>query len=224
MGTVREMDYVGIRERSVRRLERWKLPDPGVLPLHSDADFDWIREPLDIAARCHAIAAALALQQGAPPERIRRALIDNDLERWLAANELRFLRHLEHVERMDAEQHHQTAVDISWSEEALWALLWSLQLVDDLPPEELCGREPFYERLAPGMDPAKGRTDIALRPLAEIVAMLDFYFLLHWHARTAQYHGQMWDPKIAPGVVLERRRALEWLFQDVRWEDVDLGA
>ena len=54
--------------------------------------------------------------------------------------------------------------------------------------------------------------------------MLDFYYLLHWHARNAQYHGQMWDPEIAPGVVLERRRALEWLFQDVPWEDVDLGA
>ena len=26
------------------------------------------------------------------------------------------------------------------------------------------------------------------------------------------------------GAVLERRRALEWLFQDVPWEDVDLGA
>ena len=32
-----------------------------------------------------------------------------------------------------------------------------------------------------------------LRPLAEIAAMLDFYYCLHWHARNAQYHGQMWD-------------------------------
>ena len=218
------MDFVAIRERSVRRLAHWQLSDPGVLPLHCDADFEWMRGSYDVAARCHAIAAALALQHGAPPARIRRALHDNDLERWLADTEQRYLRHLERDVTMNAEEHHRTAVDISWREEALWALLWSIELVDDLPPDELCDRGPFYERLAPGMDPAKGRTDVALRPLPEIAAMLDFYYCLHWYARKAQYHGQRWDAQIAPGAVLERRRALEWLFQDVAWEDVDLGA
>jgi hypothetical protein len=218
------MDYVAIRERSVRKLEKWRLSDPGVLPLHSDADFDWVRDVHSVAARCHAIAAALALQQGAPPERIRKALLDNDLERWVADRELRYLRHLENEITLNAEERHQTAVDISWREEALWALLWSIELVDDLSPDELCDREPFYERLAPDADPANGRTDVLLRPLSDIAEMLDFYYCLHWHARNAQYHGQMWDPDIEPGVVLERRRALEWLFQDVSWEDVDLGA
>ena len=217
------MDYVAIRERSVRRLVRWKLPDPGVLPLHGDEDFDWVRDSRAVSARCHAIAAALALRQRAPAERIRNALEDNDLERWMSATERLFLRDLEGEAELDDERRHRLAVDISWSEEALWALLWSLELVDDLPPDELCGREPFYERLAPGMDPSKGRTDVLLRPLPEIAAMLDFYYLLHWHARNAQYHGQAWDNEIAPGAVLERRRALEWLFQDVAWEDVDLG-
>lgn len=73
------------------------------------------------------------------------------------------------------------------------------------------------------MDPARGRTDVSLRPVAEIAAMLDLYYCLHWHARNAQYHGRAWGTAIAPGAVLERRHALEWLFQDVPWEDVDLG-
>ena len=217
------MDYLAIRERSVRKLASWKLSDPGVLPLHSDEDFDWIRDAHDVAARCHAIAAALALQQKAPPARIRGALRDNDLVRWLAASELRFLRHLEGEVDMGRDELHRTTVDISWREEALWALMWALELVDDLPPDQLCGQDPFYERLAPDMDPARGLADVALRPLAEIVAMLDFYYCLHWHARKAQYHGDVWDYGIAPGVVLERRRALEWLFQDVPWDDVDLA-
>ncbi len=218
------MDYVAIRERSVRRLAHWQLSDPGVLPLHCDADFEWMRSSYDVAARCHAIAAAMALQHGAPPARISRALRDNDLERWLADTEMRYLRHLEQNVTMNVEQRHQIAVDISWREEALWALLWSIALVDDLPPDELCGRDPFYERLAPDMDPARGRTDVLLRPLPEIAAMLDFYYCLHWHARNAQYHGRRWDSQIVSGAVLERRHALEWLFQDVAWEDVDLGA
>lgn len=212
-----------MRERSLHKLERWKLPDPGVLPLHSDADFEWLRDASSVAARCHAIAAALALQQGAPPKRIRRALQDNDLERWLADRELRLLRHLERDLTMTPEELHETSVDISWREEALWALMWSIQLVDDLPPDELCAGEPFYERLAPKTDPANAKADVALRPTAELASMLDFYYCLHWRARVAQYHGRMWDHEIAPGAVLERRRALEWLFQDVPWEDVDLG-
>ncbi len=218
------MDYVAIRERSVRRLERWQLADPGVLPLHCDEDFEWVRDARAVAARCHAIAAALAIQQGAPHGRIRQALRDNDLERWLAEREQRFLLQLEGEAEMDDEERRQTTVDISWREEALWALMWSIELVDDLPPDEMCSRGSFYERLAPDLDPAKGRTDVLLRPLAEIAAMLDLYYCLHWHARNAQYHGQRWDSRIAPGAVLERRRALEWLFQDVPWEDVDLGA
>jgi hypothetical protein len=217
------MDYVAIRERSVRKLARWKLPDPGVLPLHVDADFDWVRDAHSVASRCHAIAAALALQQDAPAERIAKALVDNDLERWLADSELRFLAHLVGEAPLPDDEHRQLAVDISWREEALWALLWCLELVDDLPADELCGRDPFYERLAPDMDPSRGRTDVLLRSLSEIAEMLDFYYCLHWNARNAQYHGQLWNPKIAPGAVLERRRALEWLFQDVPWDDVDLG-
>ncbi len=212
-----------MRERSVQRLAGWKLPDSGVLPLHGDEDFRWVRGAESIADRCHAIAAALALLHGAPPDRIRRALEDNGLLEYVDGPELRFLLHLEREVAMDDEQRHRTAVDISWREEALWALMWSLALVDDMAPDELCPKAPFYERLAPDMDPSRGRRNVALRPLGEIAAMLDFYYCLHWHARNAQYHGQAWDMTIAPGAVLERRHALEWLFQDVRWEDVDLA-
>jgi hypothetical protein len=217
------MDYVATRERSMQRLARWKLPDSGVLPLHGDEDFAWVRTAHGVAARCHAIAAALGLMHGALPQRVRTALRDNDLLGELAGDELRFLRHLEADLTMDDDERHRTAVDISWREESLWALMWALALVDDLPPDELCSGSPFYERLAPGMDPARGRTDVSLRPVAEIAAMLDLYYCLHWHARNAQYHGRAWGTAIAPGAVLERRHALEWLFQDVPWEDVDLG-
>ena len=94
------MDYLAIRERSVRRLARWKLSDPGVLPLHCDEDFDWMRDarerrgalPRD-RGRARAAAGRAAASASA------RALDDNDLERWLGARELRLLRHLERERR-----------------------------------------------------------------------------------------------------------------------------
>ncbi len=217
------MDFLAIREQSLRRLKRWKLADPGSLPLHGDDDFEWVRAPAAVADRCHAIAAALALAHRAPVRTVRDAIDEHDLEPSLGSRELELLRVLEGDEERAEPELQQLLVDISWREEALHALLWVLELVDDLPPDRMCPRQPVYERLAPGLDPGKARADQRMRPLSEIAAMLDLYYLLHWHARKAQYHGDVWDDEIAPGVVLERRRALEWLFQDARWEDVDLA-
>ena len=217
------MDFLAIREQSARRLKRWKLSDPGLLPLHGDEDFEWVREPAAVADRCHAIAAALALAHRAPVATVRDAIDEHGLKPSMGTRELELLRVLEGNEDRDEPALQQMLVDISWREEALHALLWVLKLVDDLPPDHMCPRQPVYERLAPGLDPAQASEDQRMRPLSEIAAMLDFYYCLHWHARKAQYHGDVWDYQIAPGVVLERRRALEWLFQDARWEDVDLA-
>jgi hypothetical protein len=37
--TGHRMDFLAIRRRSVTRLVRWKLADPGTLPLHQD---EWL--------------------------------------------------------------------------------------------------------------------------------------------------------------------------------------
>jgi hypothetical protein len=217
------MDFLAIREQSVQRLTQWKLSDPGSLPLHSEEDFEWMRDAPAVADRCHAIAGALALAHRAPVATVRRAIDENGLEDALGTRELELLRVLEGDDEATEAELQQLLVDISWREEALHALLWVLGIVGDLPPDQMCPKQPVYEELAPGLDPSRAREDLQLRPLAEIATMLDFYYLLHWHARKAQYHGDVWDYQIAPSVVLERRRALEWLFQDARWEDVDLA-
>ena len=217
------MDFLAIREQSVQRLRRWKLSDPGPLPLHGEQDFEWMRAAPSVVNRCHAIAAAIALAHRAPVQTVREAVDDNDLEGSLGTRELELLRVLEGDVDAGEPDLQQLLVDIAWREEALHALLWALGLVDDLPPDQMCPKSPVYEQLAPGLDPGNARRDVQLRPLAQIAAMLDFYYCLHWHARKAQYHGDVWDYEIAPGVVLERRRALEWLFQDAPWEDVDLA-
>ena len=217
------MDFLAIREQSVRRLKRWKLADPGSLPLHTAEDFDWVRDAADVADRCHAIAAALALAHRAPVRTVREAIEEFGLERSLGTRELELLDVLEGDVEIEQPALQQLLVDVSWREEGLHALLWALGLVGDLPPDEMCPKQPVYEQLAPGLQPGNASSDLKLRPLSEIAAMLDLYYCLHWHARKAQYHGDVWDYEIAPGVVLERRRALEWLFQDERWEDVDLA-
>ena len=220
----RGLDFLAIRERSIERSQQWRLPDPGGLPLHTAEDFEWMRDARSVVQRCHAIAAALALTHRAPLENVRSAIEEHDLGPALAARERELLDILAGEIEPDEPSLQQLLVDIAWREEALLALLWTLGLADDLKPDEMCPRnEAVYERLAPELRPANTPNGLVLRPLPEIAAMLDFYYLLHWHARKAQYHGDVWDYAIAPGVVLERRRALEWLFQDAPWDDVDLA-
>ncbi|MEA2180855.1 MAG: hypothetical protein QOF69_40, partial [Solirubrobacteraceae bacterium] len=77
------MDFLAIREGSADRLGRWKLSDPGTLPLHHDEDFEWVRDADAVVSRCHAIAAALALTHRAPVKTVRAAIDDHDLERWM---------------------------------------------------------------------------------------------------------------------------------------------
>lgn len=223
MGQEGALDFLAIRELSVRRLGTWRLADPGSLPLHRAEDFEWCREASAVADRCHAIAGALALAHRAEVATVRRALQESGAEPSLAADERRLLAILEGRRDADEAELQRLLVDVSWREEALHALLWALALVDDLPPDRMCPREPAYERLAPGLDPVRASRRVRLRPLGDLAATLDLYYCLHWHARKAQYHGDVWDYELSPSVVLERRRALEWLFQDVPWEDVDLA-
>jgi len=217
------IDFLAIREQSFARLRRWKLSDTGSLPLHGDEDFGWLRDASCVARRCHAIAAALALAHRAPVQTVREAIDEHGLARSLGTRELELLRVLEGDAGRAGPELQQLLADIALREEALHALLWALGFADDLPPDRMCPQQPVYERLAPGLDPGRASPDVRLRPLGELAAMLDFYYCLHWHARMAQYHGDIWDHRIAPGAVLERRRALEWLFQDAPWEDVDLA-
>ena len=161
------IDFLAVRERSVQRLRQWKLSDPGSLPLHGDEDFEWMRDAAAVADRCHAIAAALALAHRAPVHTVRGAIDDNGLERSLAASELTPPHVLEGDAESGEDDLQQLLVDIAWREEALHALLWSLGVVADLPPDEMCPKQPVYEQFAPGLDPGRADDDARLRPLAD---------------------------------------------------------
>ncbi len=61
------------------------------------------------------------------------------------------------------------------------------------------------------------------RPAAEILDALDLHFRLHWAARQASVEQKSPPTDLEPGVVVERRHALNWLvcFQDADWDGVD---
>lgn len=61
-----------------------------------------------------------------------------------------------------------------------------------------------------------------IRTLEEIASACDLAYCLHWSLRQAQHEEKPVPGKAAPHVIIERRRALEWLISSEPWDEVSL--
>ncbi len=60
------------------------------------------------------------------------------------------------------------------------------------------------------------------RPLEQIVMACDLAYFLHWAIRQAELSGKQPPANLKPYVIVERRRALEWLLSKEAWDEVPL--
>jgi hypothetical protein len=60
------------------------------------------------------------------------------------------------------------------------------------------------------------------RPLEQVVAACDLAYYLHWAIRQAELSGKQPPGNLKSYVVVERRRALEWLLSKEDWDEVPL--
>lgn len=119
----------------------------------------------------------------------------------------------------------QERVDLYWYLEALWALMWAGGLVDDLDPtrgipDSMASLCPDLQRNESG---AKFSERMHLRPYDEVYRMLDLYYRLHWWTRDGRLNGYGTQP-VSLDIVMERRKALEWLVDDASdWDAISLN-
>jgi len=109
-------------------------------------------------------------------------------------------------------------------EEALWALCWALGLVPDLDFAQYCAPtlSTLFPRIAEGEGAQVFREKCALRPLAVVLRKLDLAYCLSWAIRQASIERSDMPGKVRPYVILERRRALEWMTGEDEWGDISL--
>jgi hypothetical protein len=109
-------------------------------------------------------------------------------------------------------------------EESLWALVWVLGFVNVLDFSTYC--QPVLASLFPNVragetsDSFKHRA--ALRRSEDIVKAIDLAYCIHWAVRDATVNGRSVVGSVPPYVVVERRRALEWIIGEEDWENVAL--
>ena len=164
------------------------------------------RQSHEVADRALVLHAMLQIFFGAPTDVAASWISANRLEQSLSQYDRLVLA----KKREDLTD--QEGMNLFWYVEALWAMMWAGQLIEELPIDRRVGDNltSFLPNVQANEDAGSFRRRFALRPYDEIYRMLDLYYRAHWYAREGQLSGQPTEP-FNLDVIMERRRALEWI-------------
>jgi hypothetical protein len=208
------MDYRAVRDESLRRLQGAGVPEHPNLPLLDECPR---RSAEEAARRVVALYCLSGLANGAIGPVMLEWIAEQGLEPIFEPSELDLLARRELRE--------EQLNHLSWCQESLYAAAWSLSLVKDMAwPDTECDLEPVFPRIPPQVGPESFFRGATLRGDREIVQAADVYYCLDASLRKDALWGGARVESRYPMVqiVMERRRALDWLMQDGAWSDVVL--
>lgn len=141
---------------------------------------------------------------------------------WLALEDLHWSTSA--IERAVLDGRSDQLHELQDQVEALNAFAWALGFVAEMPfdresPDNLVKVFPDLKTSAPS---SAYRETARLRPVSEVYAALDLAYCLHWAVVDARLNGRTCPRSDDAYIVVERRRALEWMMSDVEWDDVAL--
>lgn len=190
-----------------------------LLGIYVDTTLPFFTKPLrlrtleEIVARLLAMHAVAASASGVTRSRALRWLEREYLAHFLTKEEARYM--YEYVGPVDKFQ---------WQVEGMWALAWALGIVKDLDFGKDCSSH--FAAMLPNLTEMESanrfRARVSVRDLDEIIAMRELAYCLHSGMRTIAQYGERPPRRLKSYVVVERRRALEWLLSDEGWNEVKL--
>lgn len=205
------MDLKVIRAKSLKLTAKFDLPINNSLPLLDTPTH--IRFAGDVFIRLMCLHVVAACAYGLDRAKAKEWIAQEAIANCLTNSELNFISHGDG----DPEK-------FKLQIEGMWALAWSLGLVSLLDFSKEC--EPRFAALLPNLKilqpTALLKSKVSVRPLHEIVEACDLAYCLHWGIRQQQLLSKQIPVKIVPFIVIERRRALDWLIEANDWDDVSL--
>jgi hypothetical protein len=177
------------------------------------------RELNAVVRRALILNALLQIYFKAPVAVIKDWITRNGLADDLSESEREILQ------KEDDALTEQEQTNLYWYVEALWTLVWAGQLIDSLPFDEGVGS--VLAMLCPALqrneDGSKLTKTMQLRSREELFRMLDLYYRLHWWTRNSQLTGKD-TGVVRPDIIMERRKALEWLMDlSCDWDNVEMS-
>lgn len=115
----------------------------------------------------------------------------------------------------------QDIIDIAWTYETYWSLIWALDLISDKElknASKTCNTE-----RAMAISSLILQLDLKLRNVEKILDMVDLFYCYHWACVDKRINPNTKIGKLNSEVVFERRRGLEWLISDEKdWNNISL--
>lgn len=199
-----------IRSRSLSVLNAHGLSVPNSLPTLGMAN---LRPSQDILDRLFCLNAVAAAAYGFDSAKAIS---------WL--HQQRLYENLTRAERAFLERGEGERDTFKVQVEGMWALAWALNIVPEIDFWRDCNSS--FVTLLPNLKTGEGVTrtmDQADRRAGDqILAACDLSYCLHWVIREALIKGDPFPPGLKPYVVIERRRALDWMLSEDAWDAVSV--
>lgn len=177
-----------------------------------------VREVEEVKGRMSVLNALINISFNAPVIVIRDWLKAQELTVFLSEEEEALLA------KTNDDLTDREIGSLRWNLECLWAMMWATNMIQELDPTEWCGDNmaSLLPNLELGDDNAKLEQVRTLRSTPELYRMLDYYYRLHWYCVDERLYGR--EALINEGIVYERRKALEWIFNRAAdWDDVEMS-
>jgi hypothetical protein len=122
----------------------------------------------------------------------------------------------------------QNVINVAWSYEIYWGIIWASNLITNkemINASEVCNVKRAIALLLETSDDYDFFKGLCkLRSVEKILDMLDLYYCYHWACRQKGLHPDTTNiGKLNEEVVMERRKALEWLIREEQdWDEIPL--
>ena len=205
------IDYLSMRKSSLAVAARLGYQVSEALPLLDESVF--ARTNDEVVDRVLAMLCVAACAYGFNNQKAQNWLVRETKVDLLTDAERRFLQ-------SNTGDRQRFTVQI----EGMWALAWGIKLVPTLDFEAPCPQN--FVTLLPdlkGNVSSNSFREIAkVRPASEIASACDLAYCLHWAIRDLQRRNAKAPSNVEEYVIVERRRALEWLLIDEQWNEIIL--
>jgi hypothetical protein len=207
------MDIHAIRLVSIERARQYGIKDD-FSPLPSVDEDHYVRSKKEIFLRTMCLNAVVSASFSS---KVRSGVIAwvafQGLTNYLSERETRFLNG----------QYLDTNF-FTYQGESVYVLGWIMKFVEEVKidepvPMEILKKLPNLNSWQPLSD---FREPESIRQPEEIYRELDFYYCVHWAAKSARLRNQRFKFPLSIAEIRERRRAFEWACSKEDWDTVPL--
>lgn len=201
----------------LKRLKEYGIPINLGMPEVNKSD---LRDKVLVAKRINILSIFYAISEN--PESIsffKKLITDQGMESLLTTREQSVLN----KQLLTTQQE----IDFSWHKESIYTLAWSLGHIKKLIfPNQEINISTLYSSIPPEVELKVFISRSEYINHEQIYNEVEFYYRLHWALR----HPESWSilnrykmKKLNLSVVIERRKALEWIIgSSVGWDEVSL--